>query len=112
MSRAWSTLVVLFLVAADQTSAQDPSLSQVGRGTTVTAGEITAAVRNADTGAVADAMLRVLPIAGEYNVGGIGGAALTGTRAYSSGGNRTRSDYRGVPYRRGSRYSDDGWYGR
>jgi mannose-6-phosphate isomerase-like protein (cupin superfamily) len=69
MSRAWPMLVALLLVVARPAAAQDSSLSNAGRGTTVTAAEIAAAVRQADTGAVADAMLRVLPIAGEYNVG-------------------------------------------
>jgi mannose-6-phosphate isomerase-like protein (cupin superfamily) len=64
MILAWSTTAALLVLVLNQAAAQAPS-----GGTLVTAAELTAAVEKADTGAVADAMLRVLTVAGEYNVG-------------------------------------------
>jgi inner membrane protein len=69
MSSAWISVVILLPVLHLPAVAQDSSASPIRRSTLVTAAEITAAVTQADTGAVADAVLRVLPIAGEYNVG-------------------------------------------
>jgi mannose-6-phosphate isomerase-like protein (cupin superfamily) len=69
MPRTWASLILPISFAATPVVAQRASTSASMRGATVTAAEIAASVRRADTATVADTVLRVLSINDEYNVG-------------------------------------------
>ena len=68
MSFAWPRSVSLLLLACSA-APQSVSRSAASRGITIKAADIASAVEQTDTAAVVDAMLRLVPIAGEYNVG-------------------------------------------
>jgi AraC-like ligand binding domain len=61
-----STLVLSSVASAQGNSMPKPAPPQT---TTVSSGEIIAAVERSDTGAFSDSVLRVVPIQSEYNVG-------------------------------------------
>jgi mannose-6-phosphate isomerase-like protein (cupin superfamily) len=69
MVRSLACFGSLLLFALNVAMAQAPPTNASRHATLVSASEITAAVQRGDTTAVADAVLRVLPIEGEYNIG-------------------------------------------
>ena len=69
MSHTWPGTRIALLAAASPIGAQSPRTGPPGHATVVTAAEVAGSLHRADTGAVADAALRVLQIGGEYNVG-------------------------------------------